>query len=82
MQARTLEFCQQLGLAQQLIERGIRIDSIPHSEGGRDIASRSWGDAGTDIIGSINTFASLGGCRRKTGHGIQECCGNASHRQT
>lgn len=49
VQARTLEFYQQLGLAEQLIERGIRIDSIHYSEEGRDVASLSWGDAGRDI---------------------------------
>lgn len=49
VQARTMEFYQQLGLADDLIERGIRIDSIHYSEEGRDIASLSWGDAGKDI---------------------------------
>lgn len=49
VQARTLEFYQQLGLADELIERGIRIDSIHYSEEGRDIASLSWGDAGKDL---------------------------------
>lgn len=49
VQARTLEFYQQLGLADKLIERGIRIDSIHFNEDGRDLASLSWGDAGKDI---------------------------------
>lgn len=49
VQARTLEFYQQLGLAEKLIERGICIDSIHYSEEGRDLASLSWGDAGKDI---------------------------------
>lgn len=49
VQARTLEFYQQLGLAEQMIERGIKIDSIHYSEEGKDIASLHWGDAGKDI---------------------------------
>lgn len=49
VQARTLEFYQQLGLAEKLIERGIPIDSIHFNEDGRDLASLSWGDAGKDI---------------------------------
>ncbi|MGV8919677.1 MAG: FAD-dependent monooxygenase [Pseudomonas sp.] len=49
VQARTLEFYQQLGLAESLIERGIRIDSIHYSEEAKDIASLNWGDAGRDI---------------------------------
>jgi 2-polyprenyl-6-methoxyphenol hydroxylase-like FAD-dependent oxidoreductase len=49
VQARTLEFYQQLGLADKLIEQGIKIDSIHYSEEGRDIASLSWGDAGKEI---------------------------------
>jgi 2-polyprenyl-6-methoxyphenol hydroxylase-like FAD-dependent oxidoreductase len=49
VQARTLEFYQQLGLAEQLIERGIPIDSIHYSEHDDDVASLSWGDVGKDI---------------------------------
>lgn len=49
VQARTLEFYQQLGLADKLVERGIQIDSIHFNEDGRDLASLSWGDAGKDI---------------------------------
>lgn len=49
VQARTLEFYQQLGLADKLVQRGIPIDSIHFNENGRDLASLSWGDAGKDI---------------------------------
>lgn len=49
IQARTLEFYQQMGLAEKLINLGMRIEDIRYSEDERDIASLSWADAGIDL---------------------------------
>ena len=49
VQARTLEFYGQLGLAEEIIERGIRVESAHFMEHGRELAAISWQGAGSGL---------------------------------
>lgn len=49
VQARTLEFYGQLGLADAAVARGIRVDAAHFREGGEEIATISFGDAGAGV---------------------------------
>jgi len=49
VQARTLEFYRQLGIAEQVIGGGIRLEGIHLRDGSREVAGFAFGDIGTDI---------------------------------
>ena len=49
VQARTLEFYGQLGLADAIIERGILVEGARFLEHGHEVASLSWRGAGLDV---------------------------------
>jgi 2-polyprenyl-6-methoxyphenol hydroxylase-like FAD-dependent oxidoreductase len=49
VQARTLEFYRQLGIAEQVIDSGIQLKGIHLRDGSRELAGFAFGDIGTDI---------------------------------
>jgi 2-polyprenyl-6-methoxyphenol hydroxylase-like FAD-dependent oxidoreductase len=49
VQARTLEFYRQLGIAEQVVDSGIKLKGIHLRDGSREVAGFPFGDIGTDI---------------------------------
>ncbi len=49
IQARTLEFYEQIGLAEEIVRRGILVESAHFMEHGEEVAAISWHGAGVEV---------------------------------